>query len=251
MKKILALSLLATLVSACNSSDDEPIRTQANADAQSANLEQSSAAESSAGDQHTQDLIKVYKSDGSLQCGQPGIHLETMMTELTDAGLDVRCAHQSSDGFIYSSACGSNTGRINVYQIDGSTLTDAQSLGFEPVSNLSDYVDTDCDSVTLGASNDESTQVFELVYRSNESIQCESDGISPEDMQRSLSDSGIDVSCAEAAHDGLFRSTVCGGDTGQINVFEIPGSAVNQASTLGFSPINELSSDYADTACRS
>lgn len=88
---------------------------------------------------------KVYKSDGSVQCGfVPGTPLTVMALELTNAGIDVICMQQSSDGMAYPAVCGAGTGIINVYTINSANLQDAAALGFQSVLNLPSYLDTAC-----------------------------------------------------------------------------------------------------------
>ena len=87
---------------------------------------------------------KVFKSDGSVQCGSAGTSVEEMSKELTDKGIDVTCGQKSSDGYGYCAACGCGTGQINVYTIHSQNVSDAESLGFAPVSDLPDYQDERC-----------------------------------------------------------------------------------------------------------
>jgi ABC-type thiamine transport system substrate-binding protein len=87
---------------------------------------------------------KVYKSDASIQCGSSGIEVDTMARELTDNGIDVVCAQKGHDGLVRITLCGEPTGNINIYTINTSNLPDAETLGFLPVSILSDYQDSNC-----------------------------------------------------------------------------------------------------------
>ena len=87
---------------------------------------------------------KVYKYDGSVQCGSAGTSVEDMARELTDHGIDVLCGQKGGDGHAYCAACGCGTGSINVYVIHPQNLADAEGLGFARVSDLSDYQDEPC-----------------------------------------------------------------------------------------------------------
>ncbi len=87
---------------------------------------------------------KVYKSDSSIQCESTGIALDAMAMELVNAGIDVVCAQKGDDGLTRITVCGAGTGIINVYTIHASNLVDAQALGFNPVSELSEYQDQEC-----------------------------------------------------------------------------------------------------------
>ena len=89
--------------------------------------------------------LKVFKSDESLQC-QPnsGITLEDMAQELIDAGVDVICSQKGSDGMARPAVCDIESGGINVYTINAVNLDDVNSLGYESVEILPDYIDEAC-----------------------------------------------------------------------------------------------------------
>jgi len=78
--------------------------------------------------------IEVFKPDGSVQCEpDTGTPPETMRAELETAGITVYDARSASDGMMHIQVCGSPTGRINVFTIDGTALDEAQALGFQPL----------------------------------------------------------------------------------------------------------------------
>ena len=87
---------------------------------------------------------KVYKYDGSVQCGSAGTSVDDMAWELTNRGIDVLCGQKGNDGNVYCTACGCGSGSINVYVIHPQNLADAEALGFARVSDLSDYQDEPC-----------------------------------------------------------------------------------------------------------
>jgi hypothetical protein len=77
-----------------------------------------------------QDSVKIYKYDGSLQCGQgKKISLEEMQKELQ--GISVYSSKNQPDGLMRTQVCGAPTGRANVYEIDRSQLTEAKKRGFK------------------------------------------------------------------------------------------------------------------------
>lgn len=90
-------------------------------------------------------FIKVYKHDGSIQCGSRGVPLEDMMLELTNIGVDVVCSQKGHDGKFRATVCGIDTGYINIYKINFVNLQDAEFFGFESVANLGEYRDEKCD----------------------------------------------------------------------------------------------------------
>ena len=95
-------------------------------------------------DNDSQPLEKVFKSDGSVQCGDSGIELEVMAQELINNGIDVICSQKGNDGMVYPAVCGAGTGSINIYTIHRANLPDAELLGFASVDILSEYRDQQC-----------------------------------------------------------------------------------------------------------
>lgn len=91
------------------------------------------------------ETVKVFKSDKSIQCEFKGIELDVMAQELLDKGITIFCWQKESDGLFRTSVCGSGTGSINVYLISEDSLQDAESLGFNSVSELSEYRDSPCE----------------------------------------------------------------------------------------------------------
>jgi len=87
---------------------------------------------------------KVYKIDGSVQCGYTGIELNAMALELTNAGIDVVCSQKGHDGLMRAAVCGADTGKLNIYTIEKKHLPDAESIGFKSVNELADYQDQEC-----------------------------------------------------------------------------------------------------------
>lgn len=76
------------------------------------------------------DRVKVYKTDGSLQCGQgKAIPVADMQKELQN--IQVYSSVNKSDGKMRMQLCGSPTGRCNVYEIDRKDLEAATKLGFK------------------------------------------------------------------------------------------------------------------------
>lgn len=77
-----------------------------------------------------QDRVKVFKYDGSLQCGMgKAIAIDEMAKELT--GLRIYSSENKPDGLMHIQMCGSPTGRANVYEIDKTSLEQAKKKGFK------------------------------------------------------------------------------------------------------------------------
>lgn len=90
-------------------------------------------------------LVKVYQSDGSVQCQSGyGNSVAAMQAELTAAGIDVLCGQKGSTGAMYPAVCGGATGAINIYTIHAQNMEAAAKLGFDAVSALPDYRDQPC-----------------------------------------------------------------------------------------------------------
>lgn len=88
------------------------------------------------------------------------------------------------------------------------------------------------------------------VFKYTERLQCQPDsGITLEDMQMELVDTGIDVLCAQSGDDGMVYPNVCGGSTGDINIYEIRRVNYEDALALGFMDLSVLTG-YLDTLCR-
>lgn len=76
------------------------------------------------------EKIRVYKYDGSLQCGKgKKIALTEMQKNL--GAIKVYSSFNKSDGMIRIQRCGSPTGYSNVYEIDKKDLSGAQKAGFK------------------------------------------------------------------------------------------------------------------------
>jgi len=86
------------------------------------------------------------------------------------------------------------------------------------------------------------------VYKSDESIACESEGISLGEMAQELTNFNITVFCSQKGNDGLVRTAVCGISTGDLNIYTIAADDISTANGLGFRSTNELS-EYVDQPC--
>ena len=88
----------------------------------------------------------------------------------------------------------------------------------------------------------------ELVFESRGSLQCESDGITPEASAQKLINVGIDVLSSTCGNrTGVAFPTVCGAPTGEILVHEIRGVSVPDAEQLGFAEVSTLVDQSAGT----
>lgn len=78
----------------------------------------------------TSRKVRVYKYDGSLQCGQgKAVSVEQMGKELKN--VTVFSSQKKSDGLMHIQVCGSPTGMANVYEILEADLVKAEKAGFK------------------------------------------------------------------------------------------------------------------------
>ena len=88
--------------------------------------------------------VKVFKSQGSMQCTGGAIDPEVMKNELITAGIDVRSFSCGIDGLVHPALCGAPDGAINIFDIPQSMITQAQSLGFASLATLPNAQETQC-----------------------------------------------------------------------------------------------------------
>lgn len=75
------------------------------------------------------DRVRVFKPNGSLQCGQgKSVDATIMAKDLKD--IQIYKTSVENDGKIRIQMCGAPTGNVNVYEIDKTNLESALSLGF-------------------------------------------------------------------------------------------------------------------------
>lgn len=101
----------------------------------------------SASCKHDNDnLIKIYKDDGSISCvSDSSIELSVMEQDLIDIGIDVICSQKGDDGEQVPAICDITTGKLNIYTINSSNLPDAENIGFNSVNELPKYQDAKCE----------------------------------------------------------------------------------------------------------
>ena len=106
-------------------------------------------------------------------------------------------------------------------------------------------------SVALSAckeSDDVSNNI--KVFKYSGYLQCEPDTRVPlDEMVLELTNSGIDVLCSQTGHDGRGYATVCGGLSGEINIFLVRTANLEDVESLGYAPVATLP-DYRDQTCR-
>jgi curli biogenesis system outer membrane secretion channel CsgG len=123
--KAIVLVLITVALTACGTAPCN----QASASA-SGKAPQQKGAVAVQGPSSSADHVKVYKTDGSLQCGQGKlIPVKDMEKDLQ--GIKVFNSYNKNDGMMRIQVCGAPTGNCNVYEIDRKDLDKALSLGFK------------------------------------------------------------------------------------------------------------------------
>ena len=74
--------------------------------------------------------VFVYKSDGSLQCGQ-GEKNDINLMKKDLGAIEIFSAENKHDGMMRIQVCGAPTGYSNVYEINNNDLEAALKLGFK------------------------------------------------------------------------------------------------------------------------
>jgi hypothetical protein len=126
MKRIFLSFILAAVMVGCASGKCLQANTQAAASAANPGAHAKDTMKPAS----KLDRVKVYKADGSLQCGQgKSIAAAEMQKELGD--IKVYSTATKNDGMMRIQVCGSPTGNANVFEIDRSNLEAAVQKGFK------------------------------------------------------------------------------------------------------------------------
>lgn len=126
--KIILLTAGFIFISACANKpcNEHQITSQTNAQKQ----ESLQAMNDQVKNQDLTNRVRVYKPDGSLQCGMgKKIDLDTMKKDLGD--IKVYSSENKHDGLMRVQVCGHPTGNCNIYEINSSDLEKASQAGFK------------------------------------------------------------------------------------------------------------------------
>lgn len=125
MKKIFLMMALAAVVACANKNCREARKEEASAGSRNLTKEKDPMSKTSLADR-----VRVYKADGSLQCGQ-GVQIALATMEKQLGGIKVHRSFNKNDGMMRTQVCGAATGNSNVYEIDRKDLPAAQKAGFK------------------------------------------------------------------------------------------------------------------------
>ena len=121
--KVLSLFVVAGFVISCAQGNCRQNRKQ-DPEVQAKKAEEMKKAS------NTTDRVRVFKYDGSLQCGQgAAVALDVMKKEL--GKITVYNQENKPDGLMHVQMCGQPTGKANVYEIDKKDLAEAVKKGFK------------------------------------------------------------------------------------------------------------------------
>lgn len=90
----------------------------------------------SAPGQPAEPPVRVFKSQGSLQCTGGGTPVAALAQQLQAAGIEVIRADCGTDGRMRVAMCGAADGRIGIFEVAARDAAAAANLGFAPVSRL-------------------------------------------------------------------------------------------------------------------
>jgi hypothetical protein len=166
------------------------------------------------------DTVKVFRYDGSLQCGMGrAVSLDEMAKELTTANITVLSSEKRVvPGFIIA-LCGTPTGIANVYEIAKDDLPRLPT-GQQAVKRFQPWV---YDNASID------------VAQYDGSLQCDMGSpVSLDDMEKALRGANIAVQSKAKKPDGIQHPQMCGASTGMMNVYRIKASDLEKARALGF-----------------
>jgi hypothetical protein len=166
------------------------------------------------------DTAKVFRYDGSLQCGMgQAVPLDEMAKELTAANIKVLSSEKRVvPGFIIA-LCGAPTGIANVYEIAKDDLPRIPA-GQQAVKRFQTW-------------NYDTASIEVAQY--DGSLQCEMGSlVSLDEMEKALRGANIVVEAKAKKSDGIQHPQMCGASTGMMNVYRIKASDLEKARALGF-----------------
>jgi hypothetical protein len=166
------------------------------------------------------DTVRVFRYDGSLQCGMGhAVPLDDMAKELTAVNITVLSSEKRVvSGFIIA-LCGAPTGIANVYEI---AKDDLPRIPADPQGGK---------RFQPWVSEGSSLEVAEY----DGSLQCEmGQPASLDQMDKELRAASIAVEAKGKKADGIHHPRMCGASTGTMNVYRIKTADLEKARALGF-----------------
>jgi hypothetical protein len=166
------------------------------------------------------DTVKIFRYDGSLQCGMgQAVSLDEMARELAAANIKVLSSEKRVVSGLIIALCGAPTGMANVYEIAKDDLPRIPA-GPQGVKRFQPWV--------YGGPSIE-------VAKYDGSLQCEMGRpVSLNEMEKELRAANIAVQAKAKKSDGIQHPQMCGASTGRMNMYRINTSDWEKARVLGF-----------------
>ena len=166
------------------------------------------------------DTVKIFRYDGSLQCGMGQVvSLDEMARELAAANIKVLSSEKRVVSGLIIALCGAPTGMANVYEIAKDDLPRIPA-GPQGVKSFQPWV--------YGSPSIE-------VAKYDGSLQCEMGRpVSLNEMEKELRAANIAVQAKAKKSDGIQHPQMCGASTGRMNMYRINTSDWEKARVLGF-----------------
>lgn len=166
------------------------------------------------------ETVKVFRYDGSLQCGMGrAVPLDEMAKELAAANIKVLSSEKGVVSGLVIALCGAPTGRANVYEIAKDDLSRI-AADRQGVKRFQPWV--------YGGPSIE-------IAKYDGSLQCELGmPVSLGEMEKELRAANIAVQAKAKKADGIQHVQMCGASTGTMNVYRINTTDWEKARVLGF-----------------
>ena len=104
---------------------------------------------------------------------------------------------------------------------------------------------------TLFSCNDDDKEKTVEVFISNGKLQCQDNAIPINTTKSYLTNAGLDFLEQSCGIINAGYPAVCGGGTGQIHIYSIAESALNNAENIGFTNTSTLEDGYQSVECDS
>jgi hypothetical protein len=129
---VLSLSLVACASGKCRQKKDEKTFVE-----QVENLPHFKTKEAKSIKPGDLDTVKIYKADGTRQCEPTRpIPATELKTQLETNGVKVLKIEHTTDGVMHIQVCGSETGKIYVFDIQRLHLQKALKMGYKSLKSL-------------------------------------------------------------------------------------------------------------------
>ena len=99
----------------------------------------------------SEEIVKIAKSNGAVQCQAGHVGLLEMQADLSAHQVRVLSRACGVDGLMHIASCGAEAGELNIFTIAKSDFAKSQALGFQALSDWPDAAETPCKDSTEAA----------------------------------------------------------------------------------------------------